>query len=257
MPHECWFKLGDTAKQLWDHLDDKDKAIILGFPQDGGGQPSSGPPSCHANLHEMSAYDFIQAQLHEVQANALDDAEEFHDAQDKEVADDDPADTVLINSAKSSSKLQPGDIHCVMSNASKHHQGSGEKSGDPKGKLQATMHITYHVSAHQTCVTQSLVDHGANGGVAGEDVCIISKSHHQVDIQGINNHQVTDIDIGTVGGVVHTQHGPIIAIMHQYALFGKGTSSTHLANWSGTRTLWMTSQFMWVALNVSRLWMAT
>jgi hypothetical protein len=75
------------------------------------------PPSRRANLHEMSAYDFIQAQLHEVQAVALDDDEEFHDAQDKEVANDDPADTVLINSAKSSSKLQPGDIRHVMSNA--------------------------------------------------------------------------------------------------------------------------------------------
>jgi hypothetical protein len=224
MPRECWFKLGDTAKQLWDRLDDKDKAIILGFPQDGGDQPSSSPPSRRANLHEMSAYDFIQAQLHEVQAVALDDAEEFHDAQDKEVANDDPADTVLINSAKSSSKLQPGDIRRVMSNASKRHHGSGEKSGDPKGKLQASMHITYCVSAHRTRVTQSLVDRGANGGVAGEDVRIISKSHRQVDIQGINNHQVTDIGIGTVGGVVHTQHGPILAIMHQYALFGKGTS---------------------------------
>jgi hypothetical protein len=86
------------------------------------------------------------------------------------------------------------------------------------------MHITYRVSAHRTRVTQSLVDRGANGGVAGEDVRIISKSHRQVDIQGINNHQVTDIGIGTVGGVVHMQHGPILAIMHQYALFGKGTS---------------------------------
>jgi hypothetical protein len=37
-----------------------------------------------------------------------------------------------------------------------------------------------------------------------------------------SNHQVTDIDIGTVGGVVQSQKGPIIAVMHQYALLNKG-----------------------------------
>jgi hypothetical protein len=31
---------------------------------------------------------------------------------------------------------------------------------------------------------------------------------------------VTNIDIGTVGGIVNTQKGPVIIIMHQYALLG-------------------------------------
>jgi hypothetical protein len=30
--------------------------------------------------------------------------------------------------------------------------------------------------------------------------------------------------IGTVGAYVDTQHGPIIAIFHQYALFGRGST---------------------------------
>jgi hypothetical protein len=45
-----------------------------------------------------------------------------------------------------------------------------------------------------------------------------------VDIRGIDNHQVTDIDIGSVGGVVQSQKGSIIAVMHQYALLNKGHS---------------------------------
>ena len=53
---------------------------------------------------------------------------------------------------------------------------------------------------------------------------IIHRTHRFVDICGIDNHQLTEIPIGTVGGVVDTQKGPIIAIMHQYALLGKGTS---------------------------------
>jgi len=45
-----------------------------------------------------------------------------------------------------------------------------------------------------------------------------------MDVQGINNCQMTDIPIATVGGVINTQHGEVIAIMHQYAYTGLGTS---------------------------------
>jgi hypothetical protein len=45
-----------------------------------------------------------------------------------------------------------------------------------------------------------------------------------VDIKGINNQQLTNVPIGTVGGVVSTLKDPAIAIMHQYALLGKDPS---------------------------------
>jgi hypothetical protein len=75
------------------------------------------------------------------------------------------------------------------------------------------------------------MDRGANGGVAGEDVRVIFRTSRTVDIKGIDNHN--DIGIGTVGGVVNTQKGPVIAIMHQYALLGKGVSihSTSRLEW--------------------------
>ena len=64
----------------------------------------------------------------------------------------------------------------------------------------------------------SLIDRGANGGVASDDVRVIFRTNLSVDIKGIDIHHVNNIGIGTVGGVVQTQHGPIIAIMNQYAL---------------------------------------
>jgi hypothetical protein len=67
-----------------------------------------------------------------------------------------------------------------------------------------------------------LVDHGANGGVAGEDVHVIFKALRSVDIQGLANHQVSNIPIVTAGGVVKSQLGDVIAIMHQYAYIGRG-----------------------------------
>jgi hypothetical protein len=70
----------------------------------------------------------------------------------------------------------------------------------------------------------SLVDRGANSVIAGNDVRAIVKTNFTVDICGIDNHQVTNIPIGTVGGAVNSQKGYVIVIMHQYAIMGKGTS---------------------------------
>ncbi len=44
------------------------------------------------------------------------------------------------------------------------------------------------------------------------------------DVQGINNYQMVDIPIATVGGVINTQHSEVIAILHWYAYTGLGTS---------------------------------
>jgi hypothetical protein len=70
----------------------------------------------------------------------------------------------------------------------------------------------------------SLIGRGANGGVAGTDVHIIFKTGRTVNIRGIDRHQCTNIDIGTVGQVIQTQKGPIIVIMHQHALLNKGST---------------------------------
>jgi hypothetical protein len=46
-----------------------------------------------------------------------------------------------------------------------------------------------------------LMDHGANGGIAGIDLHIILTMLCSVDIQGLNNHQVMNILIMMVGAI--------------------------------------------------------
>jgi hypothetical protein len=82
--------------------------------------------------------------------------------------------------------------------------------------------VSYHKEHHG--ISPSLIDWGANGGVAGNDVRVIFKTNRNVDIQGIDNHRCTNIEIATVGGVTQTHKGPVIGIFHQYALFNKGSS---------------------------------
>ena len=68
----------------------------------------------------------------------------------------------------------------------------------------------------------SLVDGGCNGGMAGEDMRVLSIGTGIADITGIADHQVTDLKIGQVAGITKSTDGPIIVIGFQYALFGKG-----------------------------------
>jgi hypothetical protein len=106
-----------------------------------------------------------------------------------EEADPEPSGTLLINAEKGSrpSPLPPGDIRRVLSKNSK--------------RSVNLAHIEYKVSYYEASSGQSLslIDRGANGGVAGTDIRVIFKTGRTVDIRGIDNHQCTNIDIGTVG----------------------------------------------------------
>ena len=57
--------------------------------------------------------------------------------------------------------------------------------------------ITYSVSASKIRLKHSLMDQGANRGIAGQDVKLIATRDRSVDIQGIDNHQVTDVNFSS------------------------------------------------------------
>ena len=135
-------------------------------------------------------------------------------------------DLVAFLSNQSSS---PGDLRHVLSTPStkeKKIPQSDEITIDGKRyrSINVNERILYRVSRNHASSHDSLVDRGANGGLAGSDVRIICKhpSPRYVDVSGIDSHQITDLPIVTVGGVVQSQRGPVIAIMHQYAYMGSG-----------------------------------
>jgi hypothetical protein len=65
--------------------------------------------------------------------------------------------------------------------------------------------VMYQVSNHkQTTLPLALIDRGTNSGVAVSDTWLIDKSLRSVHIQGINDHMIKDVPIGTVGAVVNT-----------------------------------------------------
>ena len=69
-----------------------------------------------------------------------------------------------------------------------------------------------------------MADCGANGGLAGSDMRVIYKTHRKINIQGIDNHEVTGLDVVTAATLLHTSQGKVIGIFNEYACLGKGSS---------------------------------
>ena len=89
--------------------------------------------------------------------------------------------------------------------------------------------VKYSVHLVNAEAKGSLIDGGANGGMSGNDVRIVSESYTRADVTGIADSEIHDVPICTVAGVIETTTGPIIGIFNQYAHYGKG-STIHSVN---------------------------
>ena len=77
---------------------------------------------------------------------------------------------------------------------------------------------------HANHTNQQLVDRGANGGLAGSDMRVLHKTQCKFDIQGIDNHEVTGLDVVTAATLLNTSQGKVIDIFNEYAYLGKCSS---------------------------------
>jgi len=81
--------------------------------------------------------------------------------------------------------------------------------------LEVDVHSVYYERG-------SLVDRGANGGMLGQDATIIHYHQKEVDITGIDNHELNSLKTVDATARVMTQKGPVILILRHYALYGVG-----------------------------------
>ena len=73
---------------------------------------------------------------------------------------------------------------------------------------------------HANHTNQQLVDRGANGGLAGSDMHVIHRTYRKINIQGIDNHEVTGLDVVTAAILLNTSQGKIIDLFNEYAYLG-------------------------------------
>ena len=82
----------------------------------------------------------------------------------------------------------------------------------------------HYIFQHANHTNNQLVDRGANGGLAGSDMHVIYKTHRKINISGIDNHEVTGLDVVTAATLLNTSLGKVIGIFNEYAHLGKGSS---------------------------------
>ena len=70
----------------------------------------------------------------------------------------------------------------------------------------------------------SLIDRGANGGLAGSDVRILERTGRTVSVTGIDNRELPGLDIVTCAALLNTNHGKVVLMMHEYAYYGRGNT---------------------------------
>ena len=80
------------------------------------------------------------------------------------------------------------------------------------GQYSAKMTSTYHISKHSASSYGSLVDRGANGGLAGADVCVLERTGRKVSVTGIDDHE---LPIVTCVALIQTNHGKVNMLMHE------------------------------------------
>ena len=108
---------------------------------------------------------------------------------------------------------------------------------------------------HANHTNNQLVDRGANGGLAGSDMRVIHKTHRKINISGIDNHEVTGLDVVTAATLLNTSLGNVIGIFNEYAYLGKGHPSIHQVKLNGLRPMLMKNLSKLVVPNLSPLWM--
>ena len=255
MTKDQWNSLSSEEKVTWDSFSPQTKATILGFKKPVV-TPSTTPTK--VNLHDISVADYIcmlhsQSVIGDTGDNNSTSSDTSNNIYFDSNTDDNDTPTPTPSSDHSNllayatkQKLPPGDLRRVLSSkpsqksppkatklpASTHHTSSTTQTSahtvtiDGKIYRQVNVHerVTYNISAAKSSMQCSLVDRGANGGLAGSDVRIVHPHANPrlVDVSGIDSHKVTDLPIVTVGGVVPSQRGDVIAIMHQYAYLGEG-----------------------------------
>ena len=72
--------------------------------------------------------------------------------------------------------------------------------------------------------TNHLVDRGANGGLAGPDLRILQKTDMKINNVGIDDHELTGLDVVIAAALFDIWKGPVIGIFHEYGHLGRGRS---------------------------------
>ena len=231
---ETWLKLPRADQLVWDQMSDFAKwTIIMDNRKISEGKtaapatPKKTPP--YERNSSTALTDRVVAQNLVTPTSSINNTN-AHSFTMATVPDDNS--TVLINTINSANQHQSEGAEGVLTSADIRHVLS-DPSTPVTTNIVPPEHSTmqryianvlqYRVSNKTIENTRSsLIDRGANGGIAGSNLRVLAKTDKTVDVAGIDDHEMNDLPVVSAGGVIMTQRGPIIGIFHQYAYLPSG-----------------------------------
>ena len=198
LPPKIWETLSESTKQM---IIEHNKKVKLNNPTP---YPSGSKTKPNPNLGKPTPA-----------------PQQVHQHSQDEPAEELPPGTstqTLVNKCLAESGIDPTDIQNVMSVS---HAKRNISSHDSSRQIQT--HQRY-VFARVNQSNHHLNDRGANGGLAGADMRVIHTTPRKINIVGIDDHELTGLNVVTAAALLDTQKGPIIGVFHEYAHLGKGRS---------------------------------
>ncbi|KAG7353772.1 hypothetical protein IV203_003127 [Nitzschia inconspicua] len=198
LPEEIWITLPRRERQIWNQLSSSTKAAILRAHtlSDSPPTPSSASRSGERSLNQ-------------------------HDRQPTDGTTGEGERSILAHMARGETP-HPADLKRMLSKSYAKKPGNINKFRKEEieinGRRHRAVNVTYRIS--QTLLYKpdtDLVHRGANGGIAGSNLRIIKTTGDVVNVEVIDNYQVTNVPVVSGGGLTKTNKGPVIAIFHQYA----------------------------------------
>ena len=141
------------------------------------------------------------------------DEEDFQECQEFNTDKDLEPPTDNLLDFITSQQHSDGELHQVLQTYQA-YQDTQSESETPNRKMNA--HITYHVAQANQAKHGSLVDGGANGGLAGSDVRVLSTSSRKCTVTGIDNHEIPGLDLVECAALVQTNHAMVNLIMTEF-----------------------------------------
>ena len=198
LPHHIWETLSESTKQM---IFEHNKKVKLNSPTP---YPSGSKTKPNPTL-----------------GNFTPAPQQVHQHSQDEPTEEPPSDTstqTLVNRCLAESGIDPTDIQNVMSVSYAKRNISSHESSRQIQTYQRYVFARVNQTNHQ------LIDRGANGGLAGADMRIIHTTPRQINIVGIDDHELIGLNVVTAATLLDTQKGPIIGVFHEYAHLGKGRS---------------------------------
>ena len=141
----------------------------------------------------------------------------------------------MVHECISNGRMDPSDINNVMSTFK-------AKAGNPPQESSSK------INTHQRDVFARQINLPTTWGqwrLAGADMTVLQNTERKINIVGIDDHELTGLDVVTAAALFDTQKGPVTGIFHESAHLGKGDLFMLLHRWNGLLARWMTDPKLW------------